>query len=181
MVTNVTTAINNAKPGIKKYLALMDQVGKVNVSTDAEFQRAYNGLYRVQRRSASWYSTYYNLMEELKGSKPTFGDVLDRVYEVTGRYEPSFSSKLVATLRDDKPVWDQHVLKNIGQKAPGYSSKTKISDAKLRYADIENWYQTFLASDNAANWINQFNDLVPEHAKLTDLKKVDLILWQMRD
>lgn len=181
MVTDVTSAINNAKPGIKKYLALMDQVAKVNVSTDAEFQRAYNGFYRVQRRQASWYSTYYNLMEELKGSKPIFGDVLDRVYEVTGRYEPSFSSKLVATLCDDKPVWDQHVLKNIGQKAPSYASHTKIRDAKLRYADIENWYKTFLTSDKGVNWINQFNDLIPEHGKLTDLKKVDLILWQMRD
>lgn len=181
MVTEVTSAIIKAKPGIQKYLALMDQVEKVNVSTDSAFQRAYNGFYRVQRRQASWYSTYYNLMEELKGSTPTFGEVLDRMFEVTGRYEPSFASKLVATLRDDKPVWDQHVLKNIGQKAPSYGSKTKIADAKLRYADIENWYQAFLTSEKGANWIGQFKDLIPEHDKLTDLKKVDLILWQMRD
>ena len=181
MVTDVTSAIIKAKPGIQKYLALMDQVEKVNVSTDAVFQRAYNGFYRVQRRQASWYSTYYNIMEQLKGSKPTFGDILDRVYEVTGRYEPSFSSKLVATLCPDKPVWDKHVLSNIKQKAPAYSSRTKIHDAKLRYADIENWYQTFLPSDDGVNWIKQFNELIPEHNKLTDLKKVDLILWQMRD
>lgn len=181
MVTEVTSAIIKAKPGIQKYLALMDKVEKVNVSTDAAFQRAYNGFYRVQRRQASWYSTYYILMEQLKGSKPTFGEVLDRMFEVTGRYEPSFASKLVATLRADKPVWDQHVLKNIGQKAPAYTSRTKVNDAKLRYADIENWYKTFLTSDKGVNWINQFNDLIPEHEKLTNLKKVDLILWQMRD
>jgi hypothetical protein len=181
MITDVTSAIFKAKPGLQKYLALMDQVEKVNVSTDVAFQRAYNGFYRVQRRTASWYSTYYNLMEELKGSKPTFGNVLDRVYEVTGRYEPSFSSKLVATLCADKPVWDQHVLKNIGEKAPSYTSKNKISEAKLRYADIENWYNKFLTSDKGVNWIEQFNKLIPEHDKLTDLKKVDLILWQTRD
>jgi hypothetical protein len=180
MITDVTAAINKAKPGIKKYLALMDQVGKVDVSTDAEFQRAYNGFYRVQRRSADWYSTYYTLMEELKGSKPTFDVVLDRVHELLGRYEPSFTSKLVATLRTDKPVWDQHVLKNIGKKAPGYQSKTKVDDAKLRYAEIENWYKTFLVSEKGVNWIKQFNDLIPEHGKLSDLKKVDFILWQMR-
>jgi len=80
MDTEVTSAIIKAKPGIQKYLALMDQVEKVNVSTDAVFQRAYNGFYRVQRRQVSWYSTYYNLMEELKVSKPSFDEVLDRMY-----------------------------------------------------------------------------------------------------
>ena len=53
-------------------------------------------------------------------------------------------------------------------------------EAKLRYADIENWYKKFLTSDKGANWIEQFNKLIPEHDKLTDLKKVDLILWQTR-
>lgn len=179
--TEVTSAIIKAQPGIQKYLALMDQVKTVDVSTDAVFQRAYNGFYRVQRRKSSWYDTYYNLMEQLKGSKPTFGDILDRLYEATERYEPSFSSKLVATLSPDKPVWDIHVLRNLKKKAPAYYSRTKIEDAKQRYSDIENWYQTFLPSDEGINWVTQFNNLIPAHGKLTDLKKVDFILWQMRD
>jgi hypothetical protein len=180
MVTDVTSAIIKAKPGIQKYLALMDQVGKVNVSTDAAFQRAYNGFYRVQRRQPAWYSAYYSLMQELKGSTPTFGEVLDRIHESTGRYEPSFSSKCVATLNPEKPVWDKFVLSNTNQVAPSYTSRTKIQDAKLRYADIENWYQSFLPSDEGVSWVEQFNKLVPEHHALTDLKKVDFILWQMR-
>lgn len=178
--TDVASAITKARPGIQKYLALMDQVGKVNVSTDAVFQRAYNGFYRVQRRQPSWYFAYYELMEELKGSNPTFGDALDRFYEATQRYEPSFSSKLVATLSPDRPVWDSHVLRNINQKPPAYSSRTKINDAKQCYTRMENWYQTFLTSTEGINWIKQFNDQVPEHDKLTDVKKVDFILWQMR-
>lgn len=119
-------------------------------------------------------------MEQLKGSKPTFGDVLDHLYETTKRYEPSFSSKLVATLNPDKPVWDIHVLRNINQKAPAYYSPNKIEDAKGCYANMEDWYQTFLASDQGTGWIKQFNELIIEHDKLTDLKKVDFILWQMR-
>lgn len=178
--TDVTSAIINAKPGIQKYLILMDQLETVNVSTDVPFQRAYNGFYRVQRRTSSWYTAYYSLMEHLKGSTPTFDGVLDLMYEATGRYEPSFSSKLVATLNPNKPVWDTHVLRNINQKAPAYSSPKKIQGAKTCYENMENWYQTFLASKQSADWIERFNVLIPEHGKLTDLKKVDLILWQMR-
>ena len=181
MVTSdVTSAIVNAKPGIQKYLALMSQVETVDVSTDALFQRAYNGFYRVQRREHSWYGAYYQLMEQLKGSKPTFAEVLDHMHQATGRYEPSFSSKLVATLNPQKPVWDTHVLRNINRKAPSYQSRKKIEDAKSCYAYMEDWYQTFLASTECAGWIGQFNERVPEHGKLTDLKKVDFILWQMR-
>ncbi|RWU22920.1 hypothetical protein DM813_12025 [Pseudomonas alkylphenolica] len=178
---DVKSAIINAKRGIQKYLALMDRVNKVNVSTDADFRRAYNGFYRVQRRAPDWYDTYYSLMEQLKGTQPTFAQILDHLYAATERYEPSFSSKLVATLRPDKPVWDIHVLRNVGEKAPDYKSKTKVEDAKERYADIERWYQRFLPSDEGVSWVTQFNEQVPEHGKLTDLKKVDFILWQMRD
>lgn len=178
---DVTSAIIKAKPGIQKYLVLMDKVNQVNVSTDAGFRRAYNGFYRVQRRAPAWYDTYYSLMEQLKGTQPTFAGILDHLYAATERYEPSFSSKLVATLRPDKPVWDMHVLHNIGKKAPAYYSKTKVEDAKERYADIEKWYRSFLPSDEGVSWIAQFNALIPEHGKLTDLKKVDFILWQMRD
>ena len=178
--TDVTSAIINAKPGIQKYLALMDQVETVDVSTDAVFQRMYNGFYRVQRRERSWYGAYYQLMQQMKGAQPTFGDVLDHMYEATGRYEPSFSNKLVATLNPGKPVWDIHVLRNINQKAPAYYSRKKIEDAKGCYAKMEDWYQAFLASSQGASWIDQFNQLTPEHNKLTDLKKVDFILWQMR-
>lgn len=68
MVTSdVTSAIVNAKPGIQKYLALMSQVETVNVSTDALFQRAYNGFYRVQRRERSWYGAYYQAHGAVEG------------------------------------------------------------------------------------------------------------------
>ncbi|MNO03973.1 hypothetical protein D3C81_2248420 [compost metagenome] len=73
------------------------------------------------------------------------------------------------------------MLRNVNQTAPAYHSKTKVEDAKKRYADIENWYQNFLPSDEGISWITQFNALVPAHDKLSDLKKVDFILWQTRD
>lgn len=178
---DVKTAIDNAIPGIEKYLAIMDRFDQVDVSTDPDFQRAYNGFYRVQRRTPSWYESYYGLMEQSKGLQPTFDDVLDQLHEATGRYEPSFASKLVATLNPDAPVWDTHVLRNIGQEAPAYYSRTKMDDAKQCYARIVGWYQAFLASAEGTDWLQQFDAAIPARPGLTNLKKVDFILWQMRD
>lgn len=181
MSCDVTVAISRAKPGIQKYLTLMEQLDQIDVSTDMAFQRIYNGFYRVRQRQRDWYEAYYSLMEQRKGSKPKFAEILDHLHRVTNRFEPSFASKLVATLDPARPVWDVHVLRNIGQEAPAYHSRTKIEDAKYCYSQIENWYQRFLASAQGTDWVGIFNEQVQESARLTDLKKVDFILWQMRD
>ncbi|MGZ3881750.1 MAG: hypothetical protein ACXVBF_10450 [Flavisolibacter sp.] len=97
-----------------------------------------------------------------------------------GRYEPSFSSKLVATVDPFKPVWDEHILNNTGHTAPSYQSNTKFSDAKAAYSSIEGWYMEFLKSDTGKLCVNTFNEKVEQYFEITDLKKVDFILWQTR-
>jgi len=180
MPDRVLQAINKAKFGIPRYLWLMDRLNTVDVSNDADFQRTYNGFYRVQRRRSDWYDAYYKYLEQSKTLPTSFSQALDHIYQATGRYEPSFASKLVATLNPYKPVWDMHVLSNLGRKSPGYYSRTKMQDAKESYEYIENWYQSFLASEECSQWVRLFDEHVPDHHKITDLKKVDFILWQMR-
>lgn len=180
MLQDVLQAIDNAKPGIQRYLALMDKLHEVDVAGDPAFQRAYNGFYRVQRRKPDWYAAYYAFMEQSKAAPPTFSQALDHMYQVTGRYEPSFASKLVATLNPGMPVWDKHVLQNLDRAAPAYYSRTKLDDAKECYAWMDAWYQRFLISDKGADWVGLFDEQVLDHGRMTDLKKVDFILWQMR-
>lgn len=180
MPRDVLDAIEKAKPGIQKYLALMSKLENVDVRTDPTFQRAYNGFYRVQRRTPDWYVAYYGFMQQGKDLAPSFPDTLDYLRQTTGRYEPSFASKLTATLDPSKPIWDMHILRNLGAKSPAYYSRTKLQDAKICYTWIESWYHGFLASDQGAEWIGVFDDNVPGHQKMADLKKVDFILWQMR-
>lgn len=179
-LVEIQTAIAKAQKGIGQYSALMDLFGQVDVSADANFQRQYNAFYRVQRREESWYHHYYALMQKLKGTKPVFADVLDTIYSTSGRYEPSFASKLVATIDPTKPVWDVHVLGNANHRAPSYANKAKLSLAKAAYASMEGWYSTFLKSPEGSLCVSEFDRLVPSHQRFTALKKVDFILWQNR-
>lgn len=178
--TEIQTAIAKAQRGIAQYAALMDLCGQVDVAVNADFQRQYNAFYRVRCRHESWYRDYYALMQNLKETKPLFPDVLDAIHSATGRYEPSFASKLVATIDPSKPVWDVHVLRNTNHSAPGYARKAKMCLAKAAYASMEEWYVTFLQSPEGKLCVSEFNRLVPSHQLLTDLKKVDFILWQTR-
>ncbi|MYN45904.1 hypothetical protein GTP23_12685 [Pseudoduganella sp. FT93W] len=176
----IKDALSRAQKGILQYTELMRLFAMVDVSDDAKFQRAYNAFYRVQRRQESWYRGYYSLMQSLKGKNSTFSDILDEIYRLTGRYEPSFASKLLATIDPSKPVWDRFVLENSGHKAPSYSHKEKFELAKKVYASLEKWYSEFVDSADGQNCIAEFDRTVVSDFCFTDVKKVDFILWQTR-
>ncbi len=176
----IQAAIVKAQTGIDRYTELMDLFKQVDVSADVTFQKKYNAFYRVQRRQDSWYRNYYALMQKLKGTEPTFPAVLDAIFRASGRYEPSFSSKLVATIDPSKPVWDTHVLGNTNHRAPSYANKAKLSLAKVAYASMESWYAEFLLLPEGKLCISEFDRLVSSHQRFTPLKKVDIILWQHR-
>lgn len=176
-------AINSAKPGISKYLRLMQALYAVDVSQDSQFQTLYKGFYRVRQKPHAWYAVYFGLMEQCKGRQHDFSSILHQLRDQIGNnaYEPSFSSKLVATLDPWRPVWDEHVLQNTGHTPPSYTSPSKHSDAVEAYMSIIDWYEQFMRSEEARCWVSIFNEQIAEYYKITDIKKVDFILWQLRD
>ncbi len=177
----IVSALKKAERGIEQYLEIMELFENVNVSEHKEFQRKYNSFYRVRQRTKEWYENYYLLMETCKNREVSFDFVIDSIFNATGRYEPSFSSKLLATVDAQKPIWDVYVLKNTGFTPPPYSARNRVSLAKEAYRSIEDWYKDFLVSKEGAIWINLFDENIKISSQISDLKKIDFILWQIRD
>jgi hypothetical protein len=178
--TNIKTAISKARKGIERYLEIMALFHNTDVSQDLNFQKKFNGFYRIRQRTQGWYTVYYNYLEEQKTKEPNFSQVLMYLDKKLKRYEPSFSSKFVATHNPDKPIWDAFVLKNTEIKPPYYSSKTKITKAIQVYADLEKWYSSFLLSPTGKMIIEIFDKTVPEANKMSRIKKIDFVLWKNR-
>ncbi len=176
----IIAAIRKAKKGIGQYTEIMNSFRSTDVSIDREFQRKFNFFYRVRQRTENWYKTYYSFMQQQKGNAPSFSTVLRHLYSELDRYEPSFSSKFVATHDPELPIWDAFVLKNTGIKAPYYSDPNKLSKAEEKYKKIQNWYKQFLVSDFGNLIIEIFNENVPEQSVISDLKKIGFVLWQTR-
>jgi len=95
--------------GVDKYKQIMEMVRKTDVSSDLEFQRTFNAFYRV-RRNVEWRKAYYDLFEKVKCSSPSFESIIRTMYEATGNIEASFSSKMLATINSDMPIWDRYVI-----------------------------------------------------------------------
>ena len=162
--------------GLGKYMRIMALVQKTDVSIDQEFQHLFNGFYRVRQRPAAFYKCYYQFLEAHKNDTLiTYEEILLHLYHELGRIEASFSSKLLATICPDRPVWDVYVLQNLGLKPPYYGDKSRFKKVVALYDAICTWYQ----SDDAYQKLQEF-DLRFPGVQISNTKKIDLILWQTR-
>jgi hypothetical protein len=169
--------LSRIETGLRKYYWIQENVRARDVSQDYVFQNHFNAFYRV-RRGSDWRRHFYTLLEASKASGITFTQALHVLLEQTSRYEASFASKLVATLHPEKPVIDQHVLRNFGLRLP--SGKHREHRCVACYEQLCEKYAALLKSAEGAMALEKFNILFPS-AKITDLKKLDLVLWQIRN
>lgn len=173
----ILTAISNAQKGIWQYLEIMKLFPETNVAHDRNFQRKYNAFYRVRQRNDNWYRVYYQYMEDTKRQQISFPEVLQYFRMKLNRYEPSFSSKLLATHNPDMPVWDLHVLSNIGLRQPPYYSLRKFDLAVSAYQALQDWYKEYEFSQEGMRIIRLFDSQISESNLITTTKKIDFVLW----
>lgn len=167
--------------GLPKYRNIMSMFKRLDVSKDADFIRTYSGFYRI-RRNDLWRKPYFEFMEQGKTKNVSFSDVINFIYRKTGRVEASFSSKLLATLYPDFPIWDQFVLKNLNLGLNTYYSnkQEQVNDSIRLYMRIVRWYENFVDSDEGKKLIGTFDSSFPNYSWLTPTKKVDFMLWSKR-
>ncbi|MBI5638943.1 MAG: hypothetical protein HZA17_00820 [Nitrospirae bacterium] len=175
---DIDKALLEVEKGLEKYCWIQEQFYMNDVTANRDFQRKYNGFYRV-RRSAEWQMVYYRLMEDAKSNGLGFRDVLLELRKHTGWLEASFASKLIATVHPDRPKIDRFVLKNFGLSLPRRNEADRESKAVMVYDGLINKYMEFMSSSTAQVICARFEARYP-WANITDLKKVDLVLWQTR-
>ena len=144
-----------------------------------EFQRAFNGYYRI-RRNEEWRQHYYDLFAKAKTERFSFEQIITELYRLTGNVEASFSSKMLATIDASKPIWDQYVLQNLGLALTGKTKEEKLQNAVLLYDKIIEWYEEYFKTEEAHENIKVFNQLLPDYAWISDTKKIDCLLWSKR-
>ena len=165
--------------GFDKYKQIMETFRKTNVSTDLDFQRAFNAFYRV-RRNAEWRKKYYDLFETSKNSAPSFEFIIRTMYEASGNIEASFSSKMLATINPDMPIWDRYVVQNLCLDMKGKTKEDQLKCAVDLYGKMISWYEGFLQTENGRDCIAEFDRILPGYMWMSDVKKIDFYLWSIR-
>ena len=166
--------------GLDHYKYLIERLPKVDISKDVDyFQKTFNYYYRV-RRGETWRKHYYDYFQESKSSSVSFADIITYLYGKTeGMIEPSFSSKMYATLNTDKPIWDQNVLDALNLKLTGIGMQ-RLNNAIDLYKRIETWYNEFVESKKGKEWIAIFDKVLPSYKEVSNIKKIDCFLWRAK-
>lgn len=173
---------DNVKIGLKKYeqiIAYFNSNPAPSLNWEDErflqFKRSYNHFYRV-RRNEDFQKKYFQLMFE-NNRDCQFEYLLEEVYKQTNRLEASFTSKMLHTINPKMPIWDTEVLKKTKVIAPKYWSANRKETTVSCYKHIQNWYAETLISPEGKSMLAIF-DLKCGFTDITDVKKIDFMLWQ---
>lgn len=170
--------LQEKKSELECYAYIIDNVRKVDLTSDGEFQKCFNGFYKV-RLGGDNVVNYYKLFEKFRREEKTSFDViLKELYEKIKQVSPVRSSKMLATLEPDMPIWDKNVMERLGLKV----GSSKYIEKRLRkneevYQKIVDWYAEFMQTPEAKDWISEFDKAFPEYTSFSDVKKIDFILW----
>ncbi|MBE6948162.1 MAG: hypothetical protein E7454_07970 [Ruminococcaceae bacterium] len=174
------TKIDKIYSGIEKYQHLRQQLFITDVSTNRDFQREFNGFFRMGRRTQAYYNDYYNYLQQHKETGVSFAEALAYLYRKHNRLEMSFVSKMVALVDPTFPIWDSVVTKgHFGISAPYTNTKNRLEKGIEKYMQYCKCYDRYMQSDEAKAKIAEFNKLFPL-TEITEVKKLDFMLWQER-
>ena len=157
----------------------------------SEFKKRFNKLYTVRQKTKTWLKCFYDLFHNCYYRKYSFEECMVKLYEETGQIHPSLCSRIITTLDPTKPSWDSNVLRCMGivLKEPKKLKKEIKTDYDKRimnyysriYLQIEKEYKKHLEDNNIKSSLTIFDFNVPKAASLPDMKKIDLMIWSLKD
>lgn len=174
----IDAALPAVARGLKKYLWLQENRDKSDLRSNPLYKRQFNHFYKV-RRGKEWQDHFYSLLEAKKGKRVCFSEVLDALYQATNRYEASFASKLLATVEPSMPVIDSIVFRNLNLRLPTTNSKDRAARICQLHTMLLAYFNEFLSMENGKYLVQRFRETYPD-ADITEVKMLDLVLWQTR-
>jgi hypothetical protein len=173
---------------VKRYEWLLKEVWNRNVARDSEFQREYCKYWGLNaaRLANQFRAAYFRYLEEHKNDPNLSVEaVASHLYDVAshrgGRrcLQFAFSTKLVHTLRPDKPIYDSMVEDFFF--LPSGPEKETV-DAKLErllasYRFLVNEYLRVLQQRLLADAISGFHEHFQVGPGYSDYKVIDALIW----
>ena len=178
--------------GFDKYLKTL-AIHNIDISSSLEYQKNFTGYYRV-RRDKEWLQKYYNYMEAHKNDKElSFENILRAISAIPHKVkkissnngfatsvEPSFASKMLATIKPDHPIWDSQVVKALNIYIdPSLNGEEKIQSYINAYDQLTLEIRNFIQTEEGKSCLKQFDITFPNLKHISPFKKIDYYLWNI--
>lgn len=175
----IVDSLSRLKAPVTQYLWIQNRFNAADcIRNDAEFQTKFNGYYHVGR-GGIWRNAFYDLMAESKGKKLSFSWVLGELLGRTGRVEPSFASKLLATIDPTFLALDTVVLQKLNVAFPYRDSRDRVGKIIEFYKSLCDLFEGFLATERGVHLVALFRKQFPK-ANISEIKMLDLVISQAK-
>lgn len=178
-------AIANAC-GLKRYKKIISDLYRYDVSQDKDYKKNFVAYYKV-RRDKDWLDKYFKYLQDNKQNKSlTFEEVFDFLSSIehNTKYgkkcteEVSFSSKLLATINPEYPIWDSRVIKFLEISVPKNSLDKKKAIIEA-YQRLKESIEKFINTDEGKKCIEEFDARFSDYKDISKVKKIDTYLWNL--
>ena len=179
--------------GLTAYAQTLDFT-TISVAMDEKYQKNYTNYYRV-RRDDTWLKKYYEYFEEHKNDENiSFEQILRYLSNIPHKVkkssvnptgiatsiEASFSSKMLATINPNYPIWDSQVVRALGiELDDSLRGEAKIQAHIEAYNELTQEVRTFISTTEGISCIEQFDATFPNYTYLNPFKKIDFFLWNI--
>lgn len=116
-------------------------------------------------------------LNEVPAKRPSFQEILEKLFAKTNKVLASFSSKMLQMLDPDFPIWDSIVLRSLGLVASEKKGKEKIMADVTMSLRIAMEYHSHLCDPSVVAAINDFDKTFPSASRISEVRKLDFILW----
>lgn len=178
---NQSAIIEKLNPKVlATYCWLQDNLHKRNVAVDTEYRKKFSGYYRMRFVSQEYRDQFFELFEEIKSeSSPSFRVVSQKLFQVDGKHEFSFITKMLHTIEPSRPIYDSQVdiaLEIHRYYQPNFEEKLRQDEHIL--AQISAAYRELASSPGMIELLAEFDKIIPGHTMSAE-KKIDFILWAL--
>lgn len=107
----------------------------------------------------------------------TFEEILEEI-SLGDMLEPSYASKMLATLNPEKPIWDSRVKSILEFNIQGNTREKKKESIINIYYCIEETYKSYLESAEGIRNIELFDRIIGyKYPSLSKIRKLDFMIW----
>src|SRR3989344_6266345 len=168
---------------LKKYGPQYNQIMGFSgdISKEIWFQRLFNSLYklRLRRRPRDEYRAFYDLFQKLRKTnnkkKHSLKDILQKVHHATNKWHYSFSTKILHTLDDTKPIYDSRIGKLFDMTAPIVRNCYILEEHYGTYIQV---IKKLLKENDVNKILAKLGGELADFKKISSVKKLDFVLWR---
>lgn len=163
--------------GLDQYLEIMKLYHSDDYAIKKhDFQETFSSYFRL-RRDDEWKSHFFRIADDYRQKNGYPLEILlTKVKEITGNYELSFCSKLLAIHQPNHPIVDSILLKFFDLKQPTVKN---VNDLVILYIEYSKRFDVFMHSRAGQSLIALFDKVFPHlKSEISDVKKMDTIIWK---